>query len=78
MALVLLHGISHGNSLALQSSWVPSDVGYLRGDPKVYECPVFATSSRGTTYTFLSTLRTRDESSKWILAGTALVMSTDD
>ena len=55
-----------------------SYVGYLRPDSDVYNCPVYATTVRGPTYTFLATLKAREPVSKWTLAGVALVMQNDD
>ena len=43
-----------------------------------YECPVYVTTFRGPTYVFLSTLRSKDPTSKWVLAGCALVLQEDD
>jgi dynein heavy chain len=59
------------------AKWIPSGVGYLRQDPAVYECPVYFTTFRGPTYVFLATLRSIVDTSKWVLAGTALVMQED-
>lgn len=53
-------------------------VGFLRQDPTIYDCPVYTTTFRGHTYTFLATLRTVDRASKWVLAGVALVMQGDE
>ena len=39
--------------------------------------PVYTTSFRGPTYVFLSTLKTQDPCSKWVLTGTAILMQTD-
>ena len=65
-------------AVPVQPSWAPEKVGYLRGDPKVYECPVYLTSARGNTFVFLSTLKTVDPVHKWVLAGVALLMQSDD
>ncbi|XP_048881302.1 dynein axonemal heavy chain 11 isoform X2 [Brienomyrus brachyistius] len=40
-----------------------------------YECPLYKTKLRGPTYVWTFPLRTRDPSSKWILAGAALLLS---
>ena len=58
-------------------SWEPSAVGYLRNDPKIYECPVYITRFRGPTYVFLATLGTDDPVSKWVLAGVAMVFQDE-
>lgn len=39
---------------------------------------VYMTSFRGPTYVFLSTLKSADPVSKWVLTGTAILMQTDD
>lgn len=64
-------------AVAVQPSWEPSAVGYLRRVPDIYECPVYITSFRGHTYVFLATLKTVDPCSKWVLTGTAILMQTD-
>jgi len=64
-------------AVAVQPSWEPSAVGYLRRVPDIYECPCYITSFRGPTYVFLATLRTVDPCSKWVLTGTAILMQTD-
>lgn len=61
-----------------KSHWEPSSVGYLQHDPNIYECPVYVTSSRGPTYTFLATLTSKDPTSKWTLAAVALLMQDDE
>jgi dynein heavy chain len=64
-------------AVAVQKSWEPSAVGYLRRVPDIYECPCYLTSFRGPTYVFLATLKTVDPCSKWVLTGTAILMQTD-
>eukprot|EP01041_Mallomonas_annulata_P001785 gene1785-3464_t len=64
-------------AVTVQSNWEPSAVGYLRHKPDIYECPVYITSFRGFTYVFLSTLKTVDPKTKWVLTGTAILMQTD-
>ena len=65
-------------AVPVQPAWEPSAVGHLRHEADVYECPVYLTSFRGPTYVFLATLKTREPVSKWVLTGTALLMSSDD
>ena len=65
-------------AVQVQPDWSPESVGYLRSDPSLYECPVYLTSARGFTFVFLSTLRTLSPVHKWILAGVALLMQSDD
>jgi len=43
----------------------------------VYQCPVYMTSIRGPTFTFLAPLRTADKPSKWILAAVCLLFQPD-
>merc|ERR1712072_489938 len=64
-------------AVEVKPEWEPTSVGYLRHDPKVYECPVYITSFRGPTYVFLATLKTEEPTSKWTLAGVALVMQSE-
>ena len=52
-------------------------VGFLRQDPGIYDCPVYSTTFRGPTYTFLVTLRTLEPTQTWTLAGVALVMEDE-
>eukprot|EP00002_Diphylleia_rotans_P022035 TRINITY_DN430_c0_g2_i1.p1 TRINITY_DN430_c0_g2~~TRINITY_DN430_c0_g2_i1.p1 ORF type:complete len:4080 (+),score=854.57 TRINITY_DN430_c0_g2_i1:199-12438(+) len=42
-----------------------------------YECPVYLTAMRGATYVFTTLLKTNDPPEKWVLSGTALLMSDD-
>eukprot|EP01038_Epipyxis_sp_PR26KG_P005447 gene5447-7540_t len=65
-------------AVQVQEEWSPESVGYLRGDPNLYECPVYLTSARGPTFVFLATLKTLVPVHKWILAGVALLMQSDD
>lgn len=70
--------VMYVKAIQVQADWSPESVGYLRGDPKLYECPVYLTTARGPTFVFLSTLRSVDPVHKWILAGVALLMQSDD
>ena len=65
-------------AVPVKPTWLPSGVGFLRQDPAIYDCPVYATTFRGPTYIFLATLTTRNPVSKWTLAATALVMQPDE
>lgn len=65
-------------AVTVQPQWEPTDVGYLRHDPTVYECPIYTTTFRGPTYVVLATLKTRDPVEKWIQAGVAIIMQEDD
>ena len=64
-------------AVPIRPEWVASPDGYLRGDPQVYECPVYFTSLRGPTFIFLATLKTDVPSTKWILSGCALILQLD-
>ena len=65
-------------AVVVQPEWSPESVGYLRANPAVYECPVYYTSARGATFVFLSTLKSIDPTFKWILAGVAVLLQSDD
>jgi len=46
----------------------------------IYECPVYVTTARGPTWVFTAGLQMESEEQdvkKWILSGTALIMSLD-
>lgn len=43
----------------------------------IFQCPVFITTQRGGTFTFIATLKTADPVNKWVLAGVAMMMSDD-
>ncbi|CAM9266952.1 unnamed protein product [Chrysoparadoxa australica] len=62
-------------AVEVQPTWEPSAVGYLRHEEDIYEAPVYITQFRGPTYVFLATLKSIDPTSKWVLTGTAVIMS---
>lgn len=70
--------VMYVKAVQVLEEWSPQSVGYLRGDPGLYECPVYLTSARGPTFVFLSTLKTMDPVHVWILAGVAILMQSDD
>lgn len=43
----------------------------------IFECPVYVTTKRGGTFTFIATLKSADPINKWVLAGVAIMMSDD-
>jgi len=43
----------------------------------IFECPVYITTQRGGTFTFIATLKTNERLNKWVLGGVALMMSDD-
>ena len=61
-----------------QASWIATEVGYVRDNPSIYDCPVYSTTFRGPTYIVLATLKSVESSEKWTLAGVALIMQEDE
>ncbi|XP_018092353.2 dynein heavy chain 11, axonemal-like [Xenopus laevis] len=51
---------------------IPNDRQETRN---IYECPVYKTKLRGSTYVWSFHLKTKEKPSKWILAGVALLLS---
>ncbi|KAG7460463.1 dynein heavy chain 11, axonemal-like isoform X1, partial [Solea senegalensis] len=51
---------------------VPADEQELRS---TYECPVYRTKQRGSTYVWSLHLRTKQPPARWIIAGVALLLS---
>merc|ERR1711959_660347 len=43
----------------------------------IFDCPVYITTKRGATFTFVATLKTNEAVNKWVLAGVAIMMSDD-
>ncbi|XP_065503599.1 dynein axonemal heavy chain 9 [Caloenas nicobarica] len=43
---------------------------------RMYRCPVYKTCHRGPTYVWTFNLKTRENPSKWVLAGVALLLQT--
>jgi len=43
----------------------------------IFDCPVYITTKRGATFTFVATLKSLDTVNKWVLAGVAIMMSDD-
>jgi len=71
MPLLYLKGVP------VQPEWEATEVGYLRHNPRIFECPLYTTTFRGPTYVMLTTLLTNDPAHKWVHAGVCLVMQTD-
>ena len=65
-------------AVTIQPEWEPSAVGYLRGNPNIFECPVYTTTFRGFTYVFLATLRSDIPAFNWVLGAVALMMQSDE
>ncbi|GMH84222.1 hypothetical protein TrST_g13493, partial [Triparma strigata] len=70
--------IIYFKAVSIQPTWEPSPVGYLRGDPSVFECPIYTTTFRGPTYVCLATLKTEVPTEKWVMAAVAIMMQSDD
>ncbi|XP_075466168.1 dynein axonemal heavy chain 11-like [Ascaphus truei] len=51
---------------------IPNDRQEMRN---IYECPVYKTKLRGSTYVWAFHLKTKERPSKWIIAGVALLLS---
>jgi dynein heavy chain len=64
-------------AVQVKPTWIAESVGYMRPEPQIYNCPVYLTTFRGPTYICLATLKTKEPSAKWVLAGVALMMQTD-
>ena len=43
----------------------------------MYECPIYRTRQRGPTYIWTFNLKTKEKATKWVLAGSALLLSVD-
>lgn len=76
--MLMLMPIIYLQAVRIEGSWTPENVGYLRNNPAIYDCPVYATTDRGTSFVFLSNLTSVSNNSKWILAGVALIMQDDE
>ncbi|RYH29929.1 hypothetical protein EON65_06780 [archaeon] len=72
--------VMYVRAVPVEPAWIPESVGYLRREPQLFECPVYLTRARGPTFVFLAVLRVaaKDPSSRWVLAGLALIMQSDD
>merc|ERR1719240_1477034 len=69
--------VIYAKAVQVQPDWTPSAEGYIRPEKEIYNSPIYITTFRGPTYVCLATLKTKDPSSKWILAGVALIMQSD-
>jgi dynein heavy chain, axonemal len=46
-----------------------------KSDPKtIYDCPLYKTKDRSTTFVFSMKLKTKFSPEKWVLGGTALLL----
>ena len=41
----------------------------------LYKCPCYKTQDRGPTFVFAPALKSKEPSTKWVMAGVALIMS---
>ena len=69
--------VMYVKAVQTQASWIATEVGYIRPDPSVYNCPIYSTTFRGPTYIVLATLKSVEPSTKWVLAGVAMIMQED-
>ena len=70
--------VMYVKAVEINPAWEPTSVGYLRHEEGLYECPLYYTTMRGPTYVTLATLRSRDPTTRWVLAGVALIMQEDE
>lgn len=52
---------------------IPDDKQDTRG---LYPCPLYKTRQRGPTYVWTLNLKSKENPSKWVLAGVALLLQT--
>jgi dynein heavy chain len=69
--------ILYFKAVIVRDTWEPTNVGYMRHNPNVYDCPLYMTTFRGPTYTSLCTLKSIDPTWKWTLAGVAMILQED-
>lgn len=65
-------------AVPVENTWTSTSVGYMKSDKNLYDCPVYLTSNRGQDYVFLASLRTLEPARKWVIAGVALLMQTEE
>eukprot|EP00003_Mantamonas_plastica_P006669 TRINITY_DN1548_c0_g2_i8.p1 TRINITY_DN1548_c0_g2~~TRINITY_DN1548_c0_g2_i8.p1 ORF type:complete len:4445 (-),score=1771.15 TRINITY_DN1548_c0_g2_i8:52-13386(-) len=66
-----LHPASHLPVLYLRAIQGPAEAN------NIYQCPVYYTPRRGPTYVWTLGLRTTEPAEKWVLAGTAILLTTE-
>jgi dynein heavy chain len=69
--------VMYFKAVEVKSSWEACEVGYVRNQEDVYDCPCYSTTWRGPTYVVLATLKTIDPTWKWVLAGVAMIFQED-
>jgi dynein heavy chain len=72
--LLPLMPVMYFKAVIVRDTWEPTNVGYMRHNPTVYDTPLYVTTFRGPTYTSLCTLKSVDPTWKWTLAGVALIL----
>lgn len=75
--LMPLIPVIYFKAVPVRPEWEPTNEGYMRHNPRIYDCPLYVTTFRGPTYTTLCTLKSVERASKWVLAGVALILQTD-
>jgi len=76
--LLPLMPILYIRAVKVDPSWSAESCGYIRPNKDIYNCPVYVTTMRGATFVFLSTLKTKELPSRWVLTGVCLIMQTDE
>jgi dynein heavy chain len=69
--------VCYFKAVEVKAEWEACEVGYIKHTEDVYDCPIYGTTFRGPTYVVLATLKTVDPTSKWVLAGVAIIMQED-
>ena len=76
--LMPLLPIVYFKAVEVGDTWEPTNEGYLRHDPDIYDCPLYLTRFRGPTYTLMCQLKSVDPVNKWVLAGVAIICQEDE
>ena len=76
--LMPLLPIVYFKAVEVGDTWEPTNEGYLRHDPDIYDCPLYLTRFRGPTYTLMCQLKSVDPDNKWVLAGVAIICQEDE
>jgi len=76
--LMPLLPIVYFKAVEVGDTWEPTNEGYLRHDPEIYDCPLYVTRFRGPTYTVMCQLKSTDPVNKWVLAGVAIICQEDE
>ena len=76
--LLPLLPVVYFKAVVVRDTWEPTNVGYMRHNPTIYDTPLYMTTFRGPTYTSLCTLKSVDPTWKWTLAGVAMILQEDE